>query len=130
MTSSENLVSLVRELQRLGWETQWVEFKVDNAKPDEIGEYISALANGPPAPAGRLATWSGASTTNITPSWEQSLTRSRPKSGTRNSKAGSFGLTDAYKTSRLIADAVEVGLIRLANPDAGGKLASYVPHWA
>jgi ATP-dependent DNA helicase RecG len=46
MTSSDNLVTLVHELQRLGRETQWVEFKVDNAKPDEIGEYISALANG------------------------------------------------------------------------------------
>jgi ATP-dependent DNA helicase RecG len=46
MTHSENIGGIVRELQRLGRETQWVEFKVDNAKPDEIGEYVSALANG------------------------------------------------------------------------------------
>lgn len=37
--------SLVRELCALPKETEWVEFKVNNADPDEIGEYISALAN-------------------------------------------------------------------------------------
>jgi ATP-dependent DNA helicase RecG len=43
--SSEYLVSLVRELSKLPRETEWVEFKKDDANPDEIGEYISALAN-------------------------------------------------------------------------------------
>ncbi len=41
----EYLQSLVRELCRLSHETEWVEFKVGNEKPDSIGEYISALAN-------------------------------------------------------------------------------------
>ena len=36
---------LVRELLNLPVETEWVEFKHNNAKPSEIGEYISALAN-------------------------------------------------------------------------------------
>lgn len=36
---------LVRELCKLPTETEWVEFKVDNSHPQEIGEYISALAN-------------------------------------------------------------------------------------
>ena len=40
------LVSLVRELCALPRETEWVEFKVDEAEPQAIGEYISALANG------------------------------------------------------------------------------------
>jgi ATP-dependent DNA helicase RecG len=44
-TSNRNLVSLVRELTRLPKETEWVEFKVNNDNPKEIGEYISALAN-------------------------------------------------------------------------------------
>lgn len=34
------------ELLRLPAETEWVEFKHNNEKPEEIGEYLSALANG------------------------------------------------------------------------------------
>ena len=36
---------LVRELAELPSETEWVEFKENNADPDDIGEYISALGN-------------------------------------------------------------------------------------
>ncbi len=39
------LMGLVRELCLLPRETEWVEFKVDDADPQSIGEYISALAN-------------------------------------------------------------------------------------
>ena len=39
------LHSLVRELAALPAETPWVELKHNNAQPQEIGEYISALAN-------------------------------------------------------------------------------------
>ena len=39
------LRSLVRELTALPRETEWVEFKHNKAIPDDIGEYISALAN-------------------------------------------------------------------------------------
>ncbi len=39
------LVSLVRELRALPRETEWVEFKIDDAEPQAIGEYISALGN-------------------------------------------------------------------------------------
>lgn len=42
---ADYLVSLVRELCRLPQETEWVEFKVDDAEPKEIGEYLSALSN-------------------------------------------------------------------------------------
>ena len=42
---AEYLVSLVRELCGLTGETEWVEFKVNVGKPEEVGEYISALAN-------------------------------------------------------------------------------------
>lgn len=42
---TDYLVSLVRELSKLPQETEWVEFKVNNADPEEIGEYISALSN-------------------------------------------------------------------------------------
>ena len=37
--------ALVRELTALPRETEWVEFKHNKAIPDDIGEYISALAN-------------------------------------------------------------------------------------
>lgn len=40
-----NLNLLVRELAELPSETEWVEFKRNNANPEEIGEYISALGN-------------------------------------------------------------------------------------
>ncbi|MEZ4325190.1 MAG: ATP-binding protein [Polyangiales bacterium] len=35
----------IRELCRLPRETEWLEFKVDNAAPERTGEYVSALAN-------------------------------------------------------------------------------------
>ncbi len=43
--STEYLSGLVRELSKLPLETEWVEFKVNNADPEEIGQYLSALAN-------------------------------------------------------------------------------------
>jgi len=39
------LISLVHELCALPKETEWVEFKENNDNPEEIGQYISALAN-------------------------------------------------------------------------------------
>jgi len=37
--------NLIDGLRALPGETEWVEFKVDNYNPQEIGEYISALSN-------------------------------------------------------------------------------------
>jgi len=42
----EELHRLVEHLRSLPRETEWVEFKHNNADPQEIGEYISALSNG------------------------------------------------------------------------------------
>lgn len=42
----KNLERLVRELCKLGAETEWLEFKCSNYSPDMIGADISALANG------------------------------------------------------------------------------------
>ena len=44
--STDYLVSLVRELCAHPGESERVEFKVNDAEPQSIGEYISALANG------------------------------------------------------------------------------------
>ncbi len=41
----EYLQGLLRELLKLPKETEWVEFKRNNANPEEIGAYISAIAN-------------------------------------------------------------------------------------
>lgn len=41
----QRLISLVHELRNLPTESEWVEFKVNNRNPQEIGEYISALSN-------------------------------------------------------------------------------------
>jgi predicted HTH transcriptional regulator len=43
--SVEYLTSLVNELRKLPKETEWVEFKVNDAEPQETGEYLSALSN-------------------------------------------------------------------------------------
>lgn len=43
--SKDYLNGLIRELCKLPQETEWVEFKHNNDNPDEIGEYLSALAN-------------------------------------------------------------------------------------
>ena len=43
--SSDYLTALVRELCNLPGETEWVEFKENNADPETIGKNISALAN-------------------------------------------------------------------------------------
>ena len=39
------LTGLVHELRKLPGENEWVEFKVNMYEPEEIGEYVSALAN-------------------------------------------------------------------------------------
>ena len=43
--SAEYLNGLVRELCKQPTETEWLEFKHNNADPQEIGEYLSALSN-------------------------------------------------------------------------------------
>ena len=43
--SDDYLVGLVREFCKYPRETEWVEFKRNNADPQQIGETISALAN-------------------------------------------------------------------------------------
>jgi ATP-dependent DNA helicase RecG len=43
--SQEYLAGLVNELRKLPDETEWVEFKENNDKHEDIGEYISALSN-------------------------------------------------------------------------------------
>lgn len=44
-TAKEFLINIVHDLLKLPHETESVEFKCNNQKPEEIGEYISALAN-------------------------------------------------------------------------------------
>lgn len=39
------LNKLLRELLGLSTETEWLEFKCNNERPEEVGEYLSALAN-------------------------------------------------------------------------------------
>lgn len=43
--NDEDLRNLLVGLTGLASETEWVEFKENNADPQEIGEYVSALAN-------------------------------------------------------------------------------------
>lgn len=45
ITSEHNTLAQIEELCRHPRETEWIEFKENNADPAEIGEYVSALAN-------------------------------------------------------------------------------------
>jgi predicted HTH transcriptional regulator len=43
--NQQEIEKLLLKLQSIPKECEWVEFKVDNSNPQEIGEYISALSN-------------------------------------------------------------------------------------
>lgn len=43
--NTEYLIGLFHELRKQPKETEWIEFKHNNEDPDQIGEYLSALAN-------------------------------------------------------------------------------------
>jgi predicted HTH transcriptional regulator len=45
MITHEQMIETLKELQALPRECEWVEFKVNNAHVQEIGEYLSALGN-------------------------------------------------------------------------------------
>jgi len=42
---ASNPEGLLQELVSAGGEKEWIEFKVDNKKPETIGQLISALSN-------------------------------------------------------------------------------------
>jgi ATP-dependent DNA helicase RecG len=43
--NAQELEILIKDLSALPKECEWVEFKLENSNPQEIGEYISALSN-------------------------------------------------------------------------------------
>lgn len=43
--TTDYYLGILQELRKLPTETEWVEFKHNNDNPEEIGEYLSALAN-------------------------------------------------------------------------------------
>jgi len=43
--TADDIKVLIKELQALPKECEWVEFKEGSESPQEIGEYISALSN-------------------------------------------------------------------------------------
>ena len=51
-----DLLSILTELRKLPRETEWVEFKHNNTDPEQIGEYLSALANAA-ALTGKVHAW-------------------------------------------------------------------------
>ncbi len=51
-----DLLGILAELRKLPRETEWAEFKHNNAEPDEIGECLSALANAA-ALTGKVHAW-------------------------------------------------------------------------
>ena len=41
----DGIISIINEARRQSTEKPWIEFKVNNSNPQDIGEYISALSN-------------------------------------------------------------------------------------
>ena len=105
----EYLVSLVRELCKLPRETEWVEFKVNVHEPQEVGEYLSALANSA-ALAGKAFAYL---------LW-----------GIADRQRFGIEPQNIAKASRLIGEAVEAGVIVADDPAAAPKLMRYAPAWA
>ena len=52
----DELLGILTELCKLPRETEWVEFKHNNAEPPEVGEYLSALSNAA-ALTGKVHAW-------------------------------------------------------------------------
>ncbi len=86
---------LVRELVKLPTETEWVEFKRNNADPQEIVEYISALGNS--------ATLCGKSRAYL--AW-----------GVDDETHEIVGTNFAYRTAKKGNEELEAWLARMVNP--------------
>ena len=109
--TKENLRKLIDELRVLPSETEWVEFKENRCEKNELGEYISALANYQHC---ALKFVSGEYMTN------QSLREL-------------FNILEKnYPTaSRIIADTIGEGLIKdYGSGKKSKKYARYIPFWA
>jgi hypothetical protein len=99
--SNEYLDGLVRELCKLSRETEWVELKVNNTEPEEIGEYLSALANS--------AALCGKAFAYIV--WRSNVLSATPSSSKARSSFGSAPTRSGSRTSRrkLRPDSVRAG---------------------
>jgi hypothetical protein len=86
--SKDYAAGLVRELSRLPHETEWVEFKVNEAEPQEIGEYISALSNSAAVLGKRVGYLVRGVQMAATPSLAQPLPLAVPRLATRRWRTG------------------------------------------
>ncbi len=55
MMNQEQLIIQLKELTAMPRECEWVEFKLNNSDPQEIGELISALSNSACYHGGKIA---------------------------------------------------------------------------
>lgn len=93
--SNDYLIGLVRELCKLPYETEWVEFKQNDAEPKTIGQNISALANS--------AALEGKTSSYVV--W-----------GIRNEDHAAVGTTFVPSQSRVGNEELENWLLRLLEP--------------
>ena len=148
--NAEYLASLVRELCRLSRETEWAEFKVNNDNPQEIGEYISALANAAAVNGKAFAyvIWGIEDATHrvvgtrFVPATARKgnepletwlLRLLTPKIHVTNTSIRErFGIEEknAATASRLLGEAVEEGMIAIRDPSVGTRSRTYLPYWA
>ncbi|WNV05947.1 hypothetical protein RP726_05905 [Candidatus Methylospira mobilis] len=125
--SHEYLLSLLKELVKLPAETEWVEFKHNNA-PEGTCEYISALAN-----AAALIGKQSAYEDRVRACYQHCCLKyvnREPMNNTSLRERLNIEEGNSAIASRVIKQTVESGLIRLYDPNANRKAYRYVPFWA
>lgn len=126
----EYIASLIQELRKLPAEIEWVEFKENNDDPEEIGEYLSALANSAALCGKAFAylVWGVRDVSHELVGTTVSPTTARVTNTTLRERFG-IEAKNSATASRLIKEALEGKAIRLHDESAPPKLRKYVPWW-
>ncbi|MBI5306949.1 MAG: ATP-binding protein [Planctomycetes bacterium] len=127
--TGEYLQRLLNELRNLPKETEWVEFKHNNADHQEIGEQISAIANS----AALAKKTCGYLVWGIEDSTHNILKYVQRDYLTNSSLRERFGIQkeNSSMVSRIIKEALEDKAIKFPDPESESrKYARYVPVWA
>lgn len=132
ITNQDYLKNLVRELTKLPYETEWVEFKVNNIEPQMIGEYISELSNS----ATLFGRTKGYLIWGIEDKKRTCYMLSCLKYVSEGAISNSdvrevFGFSekDKAKATRIIKDTLNAGLIKIVDKNTAPRYMKYIPFW-
>jgi len=136
--SSDYLACLLRELVALPREAEWVEFKVGDGEPQAIGELPAPLFERPDGFT-RTVLFAHKPLKDMSRAdrvracyLHACLRYVTRQPMTNTSVRERFGIQDANAAiaSRLLAEAVDAGLIVVDDPKVGTRRRTYKPFWA